>query len=86
MRWKLTADVLGYQRSCPGMNALTLAARQIDTGGRPACCLAGMLLSGADDALTSSGTIQGRNVTVSAADWLHNGVLLVACPRLSPDC
>ncbi|WP_445336176.1 hemagglutinin repeat-containing protein [Citrobacter koseri] len=78
----LTADVLGISGLVQGMKALTLAARQMDTGGQARLLSAGDVAIRADGALTSAGAIQGRDVTVSAADWLHNGVLL-ATGRLS---
>ncbi|EJE3041425.1 hemagglutinin repeat-containing protein [Salmonella enterica] len=78
----LTADVMGISGLVQGMKALTLVARQMDTGGQARLLSAGEVAIRADGALTSAGAIQGRDVTVSAADWLHNGVLL-ATGRLS---
>ncbi|MBS8996639.1 hemagglutinin repeat-containing protein [Escherichia coli] len=78
----LTADVLGISGLVQGMKALMLVARQMDTDGQARLLSAGDVTIRAGGALTSAGTIQGRDITVSAADWLHNGVLL-ATGRLS---
>ncbi len=72
----LTADVLGISGFVQGMKALTLIARQMDTGGQARPLSAGDVAILADSALISACTIQGCDVTVSAADGLHNGVLL----------
>ncbi|HFP3820641.1 TPA: hemagglutinin repeat-containing protein [Escherichia coli] len=77
----LTADVLGISGLVQGMKALMLVARQMDTDGQARLLSAGDVTIRAG-ALTSAGTIQGRDITVSAADWLHSGVLL-ATGRLS---